>query len=436
MRGILAAAGAASITAACAITAPNVMLTANVLTVTGYTAGGTLHFDMSEMFQGAYCSESSGNTCTPVRYLSGLPVVGEADGLRALTSAIRTAQAPTTVVGFSQGALISSAWLEDNAGKAGAPATEDLSFVLVANPLRKYGGVRPVYDLGDPTPETDYSVLDIAIEYDGAADFPDDPFNLLALANAFAGFQYVHISRYDDVDLENAEKLVWQDGNTTYVLIRSQNIPLLEPLRILGLNELADRLNDPLKAIIDSAYDRDYPGLIDPESHDDVLQQFSVQDDAEDDTDTPIFTSLMAERGAQSDDATDDDVSTAGIDAPPADTAIDTSTDTDPDDRSIADLEDDPSADDDSNDDTADDVDEDDDVAEDTDEDADLAEEEDAAEDLHESEDTDDSRTDERSSNGDEPARSAADASDSDSGDPDSSDSDSESESESESSAD
>ena len=433
MRGILAAAGAASITAACAITAPNVMLTANVLTVTGYTAGGTLHFDMSEMFQGAYCSESSGNTCTPVRYLSGLPVVGEADGLRALTSAIRTAQAPTTVVGFSQGALISSAWLEDNAGKAGAPAPEDLSFVLVANPLRKYGGVRPVYDLGDTTPESDYSVLDIAIEYDGAADFPDDPFNLLALANAFAGFQYVHIYRYDDVDLENSEKLVWQDGNTTYVLIRSQNIPLLEPLRILGLNELADRLNDPLKAIIDSAYDRDYPGLIDPESHDDVLQQFSVQDDTEDDADTSIFSSLMAEHEAQSDDATDDDVSTVVIDAPPADTAVDTSTDTDPDDPSISDLEADPSADDDSDDsnddtasedpqsgqdegDTADDVAKDDSDVDDADSDDSDADEDEAG-----------SGTDEQSSEDDKPARSTDDSSDSDRADSGSSDSDSES---------
>ena len=426
MRGILAAAGAASITAACAITAPNVMLTANVLTVTGYTAGGTLHFDMSEMFQGAYCSEASGNTCTPVRYLSGLPVVGEADGLRALTSAIRTAQAPTTVVGFSQGALISSAWLEDNAGKAGAPAPEDLSFVLVANPLRKYGGVRPVYDLGDPTPDTNYSVLDIAIEYDGAADFPDDPFNLLALANAFAGFQYVHIHRYDDVDLENAEKLVWQDGNTTYVLIRSQNIPLLEPLRILGLNELADRLNDPLKAIIDSAYDRDYPGLIDPASHDDVLQQFSVQDAIEDDTDTPIFSSLMAERGAQSDATVDDDVSTVVIEDPPSDTAIDTSTDTDVDDSSISDLEADPSAGDDSNDDTAS---EDPQSGQDDDTDDDVTEDESEVDDSDVDQDEESSRTDEQPSDDDEPTRSTNDSSDSDRADSGPSDSDSDSES-------
>ncbi|PRC50376.1 PE-PPE domain-containing protein, partial [Mycobacterium sp. ITM-2017-0098] len=95
-----------------------------------------------------------------------------------------------------------------------------------------------------------------------AADFPDDLLNFLAVANALAGFQYVHIFGYADVDLENDEKLTWVDGNTTYVLIRRENIPLLEPLRILGLTELADSLNAPLKAIIDKAYNRDYPGLV------------------------------------------------------------------------------------------------------------------------------------------------------------------------------
>ena len=67
---------------------------------------------------------------------------------------------------------------------------------------------------------------------------------------------------------------MWIDGNTTYVLIRSQNIPLLQPLRNIGLDALADALNDPLKRIIDSAYDRDYVGLVDEDLHDDVLAEF------------------------------------------------------------------------------------------------------------------------------------------------------------------
>ncbi len=230
---------------------------------------------MADMLQGGFCSQASGNTCDEVEYLSGVPNIGESSGLWALRAALATTAPPTMVVGFSQGAMIATEWMLEYGETAWAPTPADLSFVLMANPQRKYGGVRPVYDIEDPTPaDNAYRVLDIAMEYDGAADVPDNLFNLLAVANAIAGFQHIHIDGYDDVDLDSSEKLVWIDGNTTYVLIRSQNIPLLQPLRNIGLDALADALNDPLKRIIDSAYDRDYVGLVDEDLHDDVLAEF------------------------------------------------------------------------------------------------------------------------------------------------------------------
>lgn len=230
---------------------------------------------MEDIFQGAYCSESSGNTCAPIQYASGSPLVGEFSGLAVLTVALWVAPSPTTVLGYSQGSLISTEWLRTNAGKFGAPSPRKVSFVLVANPLRKYGGVRPAIEADSPTPNTGYEVLDIAIEYDGVADFPDNPFNLLAVANALMGMNYVHIYAYDDVDLQNSAKLVWKEGNTTYVLIRNENLPLLEPMRELGLDAMADSLNRPLKWIIDSAYNRKYPGLVAPDGHAAALQEVS-----------------------------------------------------------------------------------------------------------------------------------------------------------------
>ncbi|AFM17666.1 nicotinate-mononucleotide:5,6-dimethylbenzimidazole phosphoribosyltransferase CobT [Mycolicibacterium chubuense NBB4] len=330
MRGILTVAGVASMAAVTTFSGPDITLTANVLTVTGYTALGTLQWDMDEFFQGAFCSDGSGNSCTAVNYLSGLPVVGETDGLRALTSAIRSTAPPTTVLSFSQGSLIASKWLELYAGRPSAPDPENLSFVLTANPLRKYGGVRKEVGLGRATPDTDYKVLDIAIEYDGAADFPDNPFNLLAVANAFAGFQYIHIFGYDDVDLQNADKLVWTDGNTTYVLIRSQNLPLLEPLRFLGLHDLADQLNGPLKVIIDSAYNRDYPNLVDAASQDAVLGQFPAVYHAKDQiqSKTTPFASLMSAPTRRSTESAVDDHTVQDSDEPDG-TATPTDTDTD-----------------------------------------------------------------------------------------------------------
>lgn len=275
MRGLFAVAAASSIAASSAFVSPDVNLAANVLTVTGYTSLGSLDWDMADMLQGGFCSQASGNTCDEVEYLSGVPNIGESSGLWALRAALATTAPPTMVVGFSQGAMIATEWMLEYGETAWAPTPADLSFVLMANPQRKYGGVRPVYDIEDPTPaDNAYRVLDIAMEYDGAADVPDNLFNLLAVANAIAGFQHIHIDGYDDVDLDTSEKLVWIDGNTTYVLIRSQNIPLLQPLRNIGLDALADALNDPLKRIIDSAYDRDYVGLVDEDLHDDVLAEF------------------------------------------------------------------------------------------------------------------------------------------------------------------
>ncbi|OAN36730.1 PE-PPE domain-containing protein [Mycolicibacterium iranicum] len=271
MRGILAATSAATVAAAALAAPAPYALAANVLTVTGYTFGGKIDWEMDEIFRGSFCSEGSGNSCTSVDYNSGVSEGAEEDGLRALRAALGVTAPPTVVVGFSQGATIATHWLQQTAGSADAPAPGELSFVLAANPKRKYGGIRSGF--AEPTPHTEYDVVDIAIEYDGAADFPTDPRNLLAIANALAGFAYFHIPGYNNIDLETADKLVWKEGNTTYVLIRRENLPLLEPLRMLGLDELADVLNAPLKEAIDKAYDRDYPGLIDPENHDEVLGQ-------------------------------------------------------------------------------------------------------------------------------------------------------------------
>lgn len=293
MRTILAAAAAATVAAMSVGAPPTYTLTANVLTLNGYTFGNTIEWDMDEIFQGSLCSEQSGNSCSEVRYLDGAPEVpAEVTGLIALQWALLTTPPPTTMLGFSQGATIASNWIKQNAANPFAPSPENLSFVLAGNPQRKYGGIRSDLGIDTPTPDSDYSVVDIAIEYDGAADFPDDLLNFLAVANALAGFQYVHIFGYADVDLENDEKLTWVDGNTTYVLIRRENIPLLEPLRMLGLTELADSLNAPLKAIIDRAYDRDYPGLVETASQRSAAQALSASDDVEAIDETPVVETV------------------------------------------------------------------------------------------------------------------------------------------------
>ncbi len=166
------------------------------------------------------------------------------------------------VFAYSQGARVAARWLSENGGTEGAPTAEELSFVLMGNPSRKYGGSDRDWDT--TFPDSDYHVIDVSQQYDMASDFPDDPFNLLALLNANAGFFFTH-QDYETVDIYDEANYVWVEGNTTYVFVPTENLPLLTPLRWLGLGALADALNAPLKEIVERAYDRSYlpasPGL-------------------------------------------------------------------------------------------------------------------------------------------------------------------------------
>lgn len=206
---------------------------------------------------GVMCS--SPRTCDDVLYSRA----NSAAAVATLNQALRDGTTGKQIVfAYSQGARVAGRWLTENAGTEGAPATQDLSFVLMGNPSRKYGGSDRDWETTFPV--TDYHVIDVSQQYDMASDFPDNPFNLLALLNANAGFFFTH-QDYETVDIYDEANYVWVEGNTTYVFVPTENLPLLKPLRWVGLGFVADALNAPLKEIVERAYDRSYlpaqPGL-------------------------------------------------------------------------------------------------------------------------------------------------------------------------------
>ncbi|MGB0973237.1 MAG: PE-PPE domain-containing protein, partial [Mycobacterium sp.] len=208
--------------------------------------------------RGEVCEER--RTCKPVSY----PWLDRGLGVALVDYTLHSEGSPgqQIVFGYSQGARVASGWLKKHAGTADAPTPDELSLVLIGNPGRKYGGGH--VEWGQPTPATDYSVLDVSRQYDLGSDVPDDRFNLLAMANALAGFGSVHMD-YADVDIYDPANYVWTEGNTTYVFVPAKRLPILDPLYVLGLTELADALDAPLRAIIEEGYDRSYlpaqPGL-------------------------------------------------------------------------------------------------------------------------------------------------------------------------------
>jgi hypothetical protein len=97
------------------------------------------------------------------------------------------------------------------------------------------------------------------LEYDGYADFPQYPIDLLSDLNAFMGSAFVHGSypTLMQAQLDTAITLP-TSGNTTttYYMIPTQNLPLLDPVRaipILG-TPIADLVQPDLRVLVDLGY--------------------------------------------------------------------------------------------------------------------------------------------------------------------------------------
>ncbi|WNG91293.1 PE-PPE domain-containing protein [Mycobacterium sp. ITM-2016-00318] len=199
-------------------------------------------------------------------------------GLRDLEDEVNDAETtePIVIFGISQSAVISTEYKRKLARQypgTDNPDAPDITFVLPGNLNRPNGGVMsrfrglyiPIlnFSFNGPTPtNTSFTTYDIAREYDGFADFPNFPLNLLATLNAVAGIIYIH-SGYMTVGLDPDPSQYQQGpphGDTTYYFIPTPHLPLLQPFRDLGFPEPLLALIEPvLKVIIDLGYDRDIP---------------------------------------------------------------------------------------------------------------------------------------------------------------------------------
>jgi len=179
------------------------------------------------------------------------------------------------VLGYSQSAVIASLEMEKLAALPAEerPSPDDLHFVLIGDPSNPNGGfferlvgfTAPSIGatLTGATPsDTPYSTDIYTIQYDGYADFPKYPLNLLADLNALLGVLYGH-GMYPVLtpeQIDGAAELATSpgyEGATTYYLIPTENLPLLEPLRSIPMigDPLADLLQPVLKVIVDLGYD-------------------------------------------------------------------------------------------------------------------------------------------------------------------------------------
>nr|WP_255413042.1 PE-PPE domain-containing protein [Mycobacterium sp. QGD 101] len=96
----------------------------------------------------------------------------------------------------------------------------------------------------------------MTLEYDAIGDFPAYA-NPLSLANAAAGLVYVHGDQGpDNVDLATADtvsKTVTKpgEGTDTYILVRAEHLPLLQPVRDVSTALGTTALTEPVLGAVE-----------------------------------------------------------------------------------------------------------------------------------------------------------------------------------------
>jgi PE-PPE domain-containing protein/PE family protein len=225
----------------------------------------------------------------PITGIKVLPVTTSvSQGVTILQNTINSELFPTSgtgvpsvsVLGYSQSAVISSLVMQNllNGTYPGTvPSTSRLNFTLIGDLMAPNGGIfeRFVglqlpslgYDFyGATPPNTPYGTSIYTLEYDGFADFPQYPINLLSDLNAFAGIYYVHgtypsinpsnLPPGEIIELPGSASLPGGTGATNYYMITQPNLPLLNPIRdipVIG-TPIADLLQPDLTYLVNWGY--------------------------------------------------------------------------------------------------------------------------------------------------------------------------------------
>jgi len=218
--------------------------------------------------------------------------IGEAATIATtnLDSAIRNGTAPAAAVGLSQGTLALDDEQVKLANDPAAPPPDKLSFTLIGDPTGRHafgasflsgifppGSYIPLIDYTMPKPvDSQYDTNRIVAAYDGLADFPDRPDNLVSVANATFASAIVHtpaaFTGPGDVPPQNIRTSVNSRGaKTTTYLVPVDHLPLTLPLRYLGLSDgLVDQMDLVLQPMVDAGYSRNDDPATKPVSVDPV----------------------------------------------------------------------------------------------------------------------------------------------------------------------
>ncbi|WP_313675475.1 PE-PPE domain-containing protein [Mycolicibacterium sp.] len=260
-----------------AIPTAALLVAAPAWSVTALTVSGTRGSEDPPFPEQLVPGYFAGDTVARIDYPAALIGMDKSIAVAAagIVAGIADTVGPLVVAGFSQGAVAvgyaKQALMELPPEQR--PDPELLSFLTIGDPSGPGGifhsllGRVPVIELTPfIPPDTPYRSVTVNGEYDGWADYPDRPTNLLSVVNALLGTVYVH-GRYETipggldlaaVPLSNITTVVnGAGGSTTGYLVPTDKLPLVQPLRDIGIPEpVVAAIEKPLKAIVDGGYSR------------------------------------------------------------------------------------------------------------------------------------------------------------------------------------
>src|SRR5262249_52285636 len=195
----------------------------------------------------------------------------------AINSTLSNPSNSAVVFGYSQSATIATNELNALMA-AGSPNATRLSFILIGDPNNPVGGILerfpgfyiPFLDAafnGATPPNSPYPTYIYTAQYDGIADLPQYPLNLVSDLNAFMGYFFVHptyqlMTAQQVTDAVPLPTSPGYTGNTHYYMLMSQNLPLLQPIRAIPYAgpPIADIFQPDLRVLVDLGYADYGPG--------------------------------------------------------------------------------------------------------------------------------------------------------------------------------
>lgn len=244
-RALAAALAALSMPAVIALSAVPPAVAATVLAAEGTTRSSG---EAQTAFDGAFCEQ---NTC---RSLGPGPVAASTSAQQIQTGVDAT-PGDIILVGYSLGATgIYDRLREWERNPELAPDPERVVLIVTyGNPENKFGGnQRNRQGAGLPA-EQPYQHLDVVVQYDGVADRPTR-FGFYSWINAASSRHFVYFE--DDVDINDPGNLIYQEGNTTYMLIPADTLPMLRWVRPFVSAERMAELDARYRPLVERDFDR------------------------------------------------------------------------------------------------------------------------------------------------------------------------------------